>query len=88
MNDQDFSQRAPSDPDFRRQQIAVARYQQKLAVVGAGVMVLGWIGYVAFARVIESRWPGDVGVGIGLVVCATLFVQARSRHKRLTTMSE
>jgi hypothetical protein len=50
------------------------------------VGVASWLSYVTYAEIAEKRWPGDVGVILLLVLCASFYSQARSRLKALQAM--
>ena len=75
----DFYLEAQRDPLIRRKRLEEARFHKELA--GGFAIALGavWLGYVAYCGIVESRWPGDLGVGLSLVLCAALYGQARTR---------
>jgi hypothetical protein len=79
MKTQEFYRKAKEDALFRNQQIAAAQEQKRMAVMVGAVMVVGWVGYTIYCLSAESRWPGEVGVGFGLVLCASVYAPAQTR---------
>ncbi len=86
MNAREFYALAQSDVLFREQRLAEARSHSKLAIVLGITLVGAWLGYVAYCRIAEHRWSGDVGPGIALVLCWSLYAQARTRLGALEAM--
>ena len=76
MNQIAFYSRVQLDPQFRKEKIGEARYQTKIAAGLAVVGVASWLSYVTYAAISEKRWPGDVGVILLLVLCASSYSQA------------
>jgi hypothetical protein len=86
MNTREFYALAQSDILFREQRLAEARFHSKLAIVLGITFVGAWLGYVAYCGIAEHRWPGDVGLGIALVLCWSLYAQAQTRLGALEAM--
>jgi hypothetical protein len=79
MKHVEFYSKAQVDPLFRRQKIEESQYQKRIALGFAVVIVAGWLSYLAYCEIREGRWPGDGGVLLLLVICASLYSQARTR---------
>jgi hypothetical protein len=86
MDDVEFYSKAQLDLDFRDRQIEECRYNKRIAIGFAVVSTAAWIGYVAFCAIAERRWPGDVGLGLGLMLCVTLYSRAQNRLAALQAM--
>jgi hypothetical protein len=86
MNQTEFYSKAQLDPRFRAEKIEEARYQKKIAVGFAVVIAVGWLSYLAYCEIAEKRWPGDGGVFLVLVLCASSYGQARTKLGALQAM--
>jgi hypothetical protein len=86
MKIQEFYRKAKEDASFRAEQIAAARDQKRMVVIIGAVMVVGWVGYAVYCLSAENRWPGEVDVGFGLVLCASVYAQAHTRHAGLEAL--
>ena len=86
MNSLEFYSTAQRDRRFRERSLNEARYHQRLAVGFAIALIAGWLGYVAYCATIQRRWPGDLGLGFGLVLCASLYSHARTKIGALEAM--
>jgi hypothetical protein len=86
MNDVEFYSKAQLDPGFRDQKLEECRYNKKVAIGCAVVLTALWIGYVAYCAIAERRWPSEMGLGLGLVLCASLYCRAQTRIAALQAM--
>lgn len=87
MKTEEFYRRAKEDAAFRSQQIAAARDQERVAAAGGAVIAAGWVGYAIYCVTAQARWPGEVGVGTALVLCAAVYAHAQTRRGGLEALT-
>ena len=61
------------------QKADLARWEMRFAVAAAAAVIVGWLLYVAYCGFAQHRWPGDLGAGLVLLLCAGLYSGARTR---------
>ena len=79
MNSRTFYLTAKEDASFRRQQLVEAHSQMRLAMFAGAAIAAAWVGYAIYCLTTASRWPGDIGAGIGIIICSSVYAQARAR---------
>jgi hypothetical protein len=86
MSQIEFYSHARFESEFRIQKIEEARYQKRMAIGFAIAMSAAWLSYAAYAEITEKRWPAPGSVLILLVLCMSLYSNARSRLGALQAM--
>jgi hypothetical protein len=81
-----FYSTAQRDRSFREQRLGEARYHKKMAVGLAVALGSAWLCYAVYCATVERRWPGDLGLGLALVLCASLYSHARTKIGALEAM--
>ena len=86
MNQIEFYSRAQGDAQFRMQKIGEAKYEKRVAAGFSIAVAVGWFSYLAYAEIAERRLPEVAGVLALLVLCVSLYSQARSKLAALQAM--
>jgi high-affinity Fe2+/Pb2+ permease len=86
MNQIEFYSKAQFDVRFRRQKIGEARYEKRIATGFAVSVATGWFVYLAYAEIAGIRFPEISGLLVLMVLCASLYSQARLRLAALLAM--
>jgi hypothetical protein len=79
MKDAEFNSRAQLDPSYRDQMFEECCHSKNVALGIAVAVTAMWVGYVAYCAIWEKRWPGDLGLGLLLVLCASVYSRAKTR---------